>query len=428
MNFLKKKIQINKKPTNNQRLQKPLLRRQLSLRRLGTKFGGGPILGAAFLMATSAIGPGFLNNTSAFTQQLLTSFGFVILISVIIDIGAQLNIWRIITVSENRAQDLFNKLLPGLGYFLAIVVAFGGLAFNVGNIAGCGLGFEVLIGMDAKWGAAISCVVVLFIFWTKEAGKVIDLVVKILGIAMIGLTVYVMFASEPPFAKAIEHTFWPEEIDVKMIVALVGGTVGGYISFAGAHRLLDANVKGIAAIPQVNKSSVTGIIVTAVMRYVLFLAALGVVWAGAALTEKNPAASVFQVAAGNAGYKFFGVVLWCAAITSVIGASFTSVSFWKTFSPALEKNQRWLTSGFIIFSTLIFILLRQTPGSILIMAGILNGLILPVALAIMLIAVTKKNLFPSYHHPVWMQMAGWLIVALMTWMSILIIQPNIGKL
>lgn len=386
------------------------------------------ILGAAFLMATSAIGPGFLNNTSAFTQQLLTSFGFVILVSVVIDIGAQLNIWRIIAVSENRAQDLSNKLLPGLGYLLAVLVAFGGLAFNVGNIAGCGMGLEVLTGLDAKWGAVISCIIALFIFWTKEAGKAIDLFVKILGIAMIGLTVYVMFASHPPVGKALQHTFWPETIDVKMIVALVGGTVGGYISFAGVHRLLDANVKGIAAIPQVNRSSVSGIFITALMRYILFLAALGVVWAGATLAEKNPAASVFQIAAGDIGYKFFGVVLWSAAITSVIGASYTSVSFWKTFSPALEKNQRWLISCFIIFSTIIFVMLQQPPGAILVMAGILNGLILPVALAIMLIAVTKKKLFPSYRHPLWMHITGWLVVALMTWMSIIIIQQSINKL
>ncbi len=386
------------------------------------------ILGAAFLMATSAIGPGFLNNTSAFTQQLLTSFGFVILISVIIDIGAQLNIWRIITVSENRAQDLSNKLLPGLGYFLAALVAFGGLAFNVGNIAGCGLGLEVLTGIDAKWGAIISCIIALIIFWIKEAGRAIDVFVKVLGVAMIVITLYVMFASHPPYAKAFQHTFWPEKIDIQMIVALVGGTVGGYISFAGAHRLLDANIKGVEAIPQVNRSSVTGIVITAVMRYVLFLAALGVVWGGAMLAEKNPAASVFQLAAGNAGYKFFGVVLWSAAITSVIGASYTSVSFWKTFSPILEKNHRIIISAFIILSTVIFILLKQTPGNILIMAGILNGLILPVALAIMLVAVNKKKIFPHYQHPLWMQITGWVVVALMTWMSVIIIQQNIAKL
>ena len=65
-------------------------------------------------MATSAIGPGFLTQTSLFTEQLVASFGFVILISVLLDIGTQLNIWRIVTVSENRAQDLSNKVFPGL--------------------------------------------------------------------------------------------------------------------------------------------------------------------------------------------------------------------------------------------------------------------------------------------------------------------------
>lgn len=385
------------------------------------------ILGAAFLMATSAIGPGFLNNTSVFTKELLTSFGFVILVAILLDIGAQLNIWRIITVSEKRAQDLSNKLFPGLGYGLSFLVAFGGLAFNVGNIAGCGLGLEVLTSLDPKWGAAVSAIIALVIFGTKEAGKAIDLFVKILGMAMIGLTVYVMFVSHPPFGKAILHTFWPEKINIKMIVALVGGTVGGYISFAGAHRLLDAGIKGKAAIPKVNRSAVTGIVITSIMRYILFLAALGVVWSGALLSDKNPAASVFEIAAGNAGYKFFGIVMWAAAITSVIGASYTSVSFWKTFHPSLEKNERWLITGFIIVSTIAFIILRQPPSYILVMAGALNGMILPVALAIMLIAVTREKLFESYKHPVWMQITGWLVVGVMGWMAGILIVESLRK-
>jgi len=386
------------------------------------------ILGAAFLMATSAIGPGFLNNTSLFTQQVLTSFGFVILVSILLDIGTQLNIWRIVTVSENRAQDLANKLLPGLGIALAILVAFGGLAFNIGNIAGCGLGFEVISGLDAKWGAAISCVIALIIFWIKEAGKAIDTFVKILGVAMIGLTVYVTIASHPPLAEAAYRTIWPQKIDVNMIVALVGGTVGGYISFAGAHRLLDANVKGINAIPQVNRGAVTGILITSLMRYILFLAALGVVWHGATLGDKNPASSVFKIAAGEIGYKFFGVVMWSASITSVIGASFTSVSFWKTFHPNLEKNQRWLITGFIIFSTAVFILVNQPPSSILVIAGALNGVILPLALSVMLIAVSKHRLMGAYKHPFILQLIGWLVVAIMTYMSFFTIQQSVRKL
>ena len=115
------------------------------------------ILGAAFLMATSAIGPGFLTQTTVFTQQLAASFGFVIVLSILLDIGAQLNIWRVITMSELRAQDLANKVLPGLGYFLAALIVLGGLAFNIGNIAGSGLGLNVLTGLDTKYGAIISC-------------------------------------------------------------------------------------------------------------------------------------------------------------------------------------------------------------------------------------------------------------------------------
>ena len=60
-------------------------------------------------MATSAIGPGFLTQTTVFTKQLLASFGFVILVSVILDIFAQLNVWRVLAVSGKRGQDAANS-------------------------------------------------------------------------------------------------------------------------------------------------------------------------------------------------------------------------------------------------------------------------------------------------------------------------------
>jgi len=385
------------------------------------------ILGAAFLMATSAIGPGFLTQTSLFTEQLFTSFGFVILISILLDIGAQLNIWRIITVSEYRAQDIANKMLPGLGYFLAGLIAFGGLVFNIGNIAGCGLGVNVMTGGDVKTGAIISCVIALAIFWYKEAGKLIDNFAKILGLLMIGLTVYIAFASDPPVGDALYRSIWPEVIDEEKIVILVGGTVGGYISFAGAHRLLDAGIKGKDHLPQVTRSSVSGILVTATMRYILFLAALGVVAHGVKLAATNPAASVFQSAAGDLGYKFFGIVIWCAAITSVVGASFTSISFWKTLIPAVQKNEKIVVSAFIIASTIMFIALGN-PVKLLVLAGMVNGLILPVALAVILIAATKSSIVHQYRHPIILQFIGWIVVTIMSYLGYLTILKSLKSL
>lgn len=373
-------------------------------------------------MATSAIGPGFITQTTVFTQQLLTSFGFVILISILLDIAAQLNIWRIVAVTEMRAQDISNRLLPGMGYLLAVLIVIGGLAFNIGNIAGAGLGMDVIFGFDNDpkhpiIGAIISTVISLVIFWVKEAGLAMDWFARILGFVLIGLTLYVAISSQPPVLEAVHRSFVPLEIDIRAIVTLVGGTVGGYISFAGAHRLLDAGIKGRAVLPQVTRSSVTAILLASIMRILLFLAALGVVVAGGVLSPDNPAASVFEIAAGAAGYKIFGVVLWCAAITSVVGSAYTSVSFLRTLHPALDKQHRLLTTIFILISSGFFILAGIPPKNLLIAAGTLNGFILPVALALLLLAVTKRKIAGNYNHPLWMSIIGWLVVGIMGLMA-----------
>ncbi|NYF26273.1 Mn2+/Fe2+ NRAMP family transporter [Sporosarcina sp. JAI121] len=267
------------------------------------------LLGAAFLMATSSIGPGFLTQTTVFTQQLAASFGFVILISLILDVFTQMNIWRIIAVSGLRGQEIANKVVPGLGVFLAILIVMGGLAFNIGNVAGAGLGLNAMLGLDPIMGAIISATFAIFIFLVKEAGKAMDKVAQIAGLVMILLMLYVAFTTSPPVGEAIVNTFKPEQISIFAIVTLVGGTVGGYITFAGGHRLLDAGVKGIESLPEVTKSSVIGIMVTGVMRVALFLAVLGVVSKGLAIDPSNPPASVFQLAAGDIGYRMFGVIM-----------------------------------------------------------------------------------------------------------------------
>ncbi len=385
------------------------------------------VFGAAFLMANSSIGPGFLTQTTVFTQQLMTSFGFVILVSVLLDIGAQLNTWRVLTISELRAQDLGNKLFPGLGYLLMILVVLGGFAFNIGNIAGCGLGVNVLTGLSFQEGAVISCVIALILFWVKEIGKMLDVLTPFLGIIKIALTLIVAFAAHPPLAQMVHHTFIPETISTAAIVTIVGGTVGGYITFSGAHRLLDAGIKGKESIPQVNKSAISGVLISALMRFILFAAVVGVLSQGATLDNDNPAGSIFQSAAGQIGFKIFGVVLWSAAISSVIGASYTSVSFFKTFHPVFAKYERWFISLFIIITTIIFVLVGK-PRELLILAGAVNGLILPIALAVILIAATKKRLMKDYRHPLWMQLSGWFVVVAMSWMGYLAVMEMWGKL
>ncbi|RPI16724.1 MAG: divalent metal cation transporter [Lysobacterales bacterium] len=371
------------------------------------------LAGAMFLMATSAIGPGFITQTTQFTAQLGAAFAFAILASVLVDVAVQLNVWRVIGVSGLRAQDLADRMWSGLGAVLAGIVVLGGLVFNVGNVAGAGLGLEALLGLPARWGGALSAVLAVGVFLSRRAGVAMDRIVVVLGALMIVLTTYVALVSDPPVGDALRNSVLPERIDLLAITTLIGGTVGGYITYAGAHRLVDAGVQGVDRVGEISRAAVTGVLLTGAMRVLLFLAVLGVVSAGHALDPAHPAASAFEAAAGEVGRRVYGLVLWAAAITSVIGASYTSVSFFARAGASDGPRRSAGVVAFIAVSAAIYLAIGTAPVSLLVFAGAFNGILLPAGLAVMLwIAVGRPDLLGGYRYPrglIVMGVAGWLV-------------------
>ena len=375
------------------------------------------LLGAAFLMATSAIGPGFMTQTAVFTKDMGATFAFVILVSVIMSFVAQLNVWRVLAVSKMRGQDIANSVLPGLGYFITFLVCLGGLAFNIGNVGGAALGFQVLFDLDLKIAALVSGALGVIIFSFKSASKLMDKLTQILGAMMILLIGYVAFSTNPPVGTAIKETFIPSSVNLIAIITLIGGTVGGYIMFSGGHRLIDAGIIGEENLPQVNKSAILGMGVATIVRIFLFLAVLGVVSLGNQLDAGNPAADAFKIAAGTVGYKIFGLVFLAAALTSIVGAAYTSVSFLKTLFKVVKNYENLFIIGFIVVSTLILIFLGK-PVKLLVLAGSLNGLILPITLAITLIASKKEGIVGKYKHSNILFLLGWVVVVVTAYIGV----------
>ena len=379
----------------------------------------GALIGAAFIMATSAIGPGFLTQTAQFTQDFGPNFSFVILITTILFIGAQVNVWRVIGVSGLRGQDIANKIIPGLGYLVAFLVALGGLAFNIGNVGGAALGMNVMFNMNMTLGTVLSGLIAIFVFMSKNSNSLVDKITKFLALGMIIIVGYVAISNHPPVGEAVSRMVKPENPKglIFPIITLLGGSVGGYITFAGGHRLIDGGITGEENIKEITKSSLLGILVATMMRVLLFLAILAVVSKGLQLDPENPAASAFKFSAGAIVYKFFGLVLWSAAITSVIGAAYTSVSFLKTLNPFIDKYEKYFIIAFIAISTLIMAFIGK-PATLLILAGALNGLILPITLGIMLIASKRKDIVGDYKHPTWLLIFGLIVVLISAYTGI----------
>lgn len=365
------------------------------------------LITSIFLMVTSALGPGFLTQTANFTEQLDADFAFAIMLSLVIAFAAQVNIWRILSVSGMYAQDVANKVLPGLGYLVSFFIVLGGLAFNIGNVGGAGLGLNSIFKIDYTLGAIITGIIAVIIFISKNGQTIVDKFIQALGVVMLLLSFYVAFVTQPPVGAALQRTFNPSDIEslILPIITLVGGTVGGYISFSGGHRLIDNGITGKKNLKNASNSATYAILGSGIMRILLFLVFLGVVTTGASLDPSNPAASAFDIALGRPGEIIFGVILFSAGISSVIGAAYTSASFLKTFHPLIEKYNNLVIVAVIVFSTIVYAFIGQ-PVMLLILAGSLNGLILPLTLGTILIAAYRKNIVGDYKHPTWLTVLG----------------------
>ncbi|WP_352416626.1 NRAMP family divalent metal transporter [Oscillibacter ruminantium] len=381
------------------------------------------LFGAAFLMATSAIGPGFLTQTSKFTAQYGAPLILIVLLAILMDITAQMNIWSIVSVSKMRAQDVANRVLPGLGVALAILVAIGGLAFNVGNVGGVALGFNAMFGLNEKAGAVIAGCLGIIIFINKNAKTIMDKVATVLAAIILVTVLVVAIISQPPMGVVASSLTKFNEIP-SMFVALttlLGGSCGGYIAFSGAHRLLDAGISGPENVGHVRKSVLQGCATSGSVRILLFLAVLGTCMIGsqwnavnadAIINASNPAAEAFRLSAGNLGYRLFGLCLFSAGVSSVVGAAFTSVSFLKTLHPFIAKYERQFVVAFIAFSTVMMVVVGNA-AQLLIIAGAFNGLILPVSLGVMLLACRNKKIVgEDYKHPTWMIVLGVIVVCI----------------
>ncbi|WP_318441434.1 NRAMP family divalent metal transporter [Photobacterium leiognathi] len=377
-----------------------------------TSWQNKAILSVAFLMATTSVGPGFLTQTAVFTNIYKIDMAFPVFASMFITFGIVMNLWRIVGVSGLRIQDIANRVAPGMGYVVGILLALGAVAFNFGNVSGAALGINVLIGVDTTWGALFTGVVGCLLFVVHNASKRMDQMARYLGLFMIVLIAYVAMTSLPPMGETLQAAVLPTDMSNLLLptLTIVGGAVGGY--YTGAQRLVDVGLQGKDNVASIKKAAWAGISIAVVIRILLFLAVFGVIATGAVLDTSNPAADAFRQGAGEVGYFIFGLVLFVASITSVVGNSYMAISLIKTLFPMVARNEKAWCVGFIIITSLGTVTMNM-PILLLMLAGLINSIILPVVLAMVLAATRRKDIVGDYKHPMYLTVTGVLIVVVM---------------
>ena len=135
-----------------------------------------------------------------------------------------------------------------------------------------------------------------------------------------------------------------EEQRARLRQLIIMGKERGYITYAGAHRYLDSGLTGPEHVTSVHRASFTGILVTGVMRYVLFLAILGVVASGVVLdtstSAANPAGQAFGAVLGPVALAW-GLQHTSGASASLmltLEALFTALLAWRLYHETMDRR------------------------------------------------------------------------------------------
>ncbi len=93
--------------------------------------------------------------------------------------------------------------------------------------------------------------------YVKNSNSLVDKITKFLALGMIIIVGYVAISNHPPVGEAVSRMVRPENPKglIFPIITLLGGSVGGYITFAGGHRLIDGGITGEENIKEITKSS-----------------------------------------------------------------------------------------------------------------------------------------------------------------------------
>lgn len=383
------------------------------------------VLGAAFLMAASAVGPGFLIQTSRFSAEGGMPFFYAILFVTLADIVTKANIWSVVGASGMTGAQLADGVQKGLGTALTVMIVFGGLAFNVGNIGGAALGLSALCGLPERIGALVGGLLAAGIFCFHSAKRIVDRLAVILSAIIVAVVLAVCIRTQPPLLKTVTTLpqlrtlpgmFFP-------LITLLGGACGGYIPFSGAHRLLETGERTPASF---RRAAVLGASVSGLIRLLLFFCVIGACCAGRAfLSERaaaiagadNPAAQTFYLAAGEWGKRLFGVLLLCAGLACTVGAAYTSVTFLRTLHPLLARHERACILGMIGVSVLILLIFGRA-STFAVLAGTVNGFVLPLSLTCILLASGSRSIVGEYRHPLPLTIAGWIVAALSAMLAV----------
>jgi len=346
------------------------------------------------IISAAFIGPGTVTTAATagalFHLDLLWAVAFSTLACVLLqEVSARLAIVSGLTMG----QALIRRHGPTRGKWLNLLlggpVILGCAAYEAGNILGAVSGIQLLRPASTHFLTTALTLVVGIILWTgkREAiGYIMTILVGLMGVAFFLLAADLPYSLSHLFRAAIVPTI-PHGSEL-IVLALVGTTIVPYNVFLGS------GVSKGQTVPLMRLGLVISVVIGGLITSAILVAGT----AASSFSSFAELAQSLQANLGTLGALALGMGLFAAGFSSTITSPFAASVIASTVFSQGKAGQRWtwisvLSIGFVVGIS------GAKPIPVILLVQALNGLVLPLLTAFLILLINDRVLIPPSYRP-----------------------------
>ncbi|CAN5450822.1 Nramp family divalent metal transporter [soil metagenome] len=344
------------------------------------------------VISAAFIGPGTVTTAatagSLFQLDLLWAVTFATIACILLqEVSGRLTIVSGLTMGQALSKRYGNRKSTWLKYILGGPVIMGCAAYEAGNILGAVSGLNLISSIDVRLLTIAITAISAIILWTGKRnaiGWLMTFLVGLMGIAFFGLAADRPFSFLTYFQSSISPGL-PAGSEL-ITLGLVGTTIVPYNIFLGS------GISKGQTVPLMRIGVTISVLIGGLITAAILIAGTSV----KSFSNFNELADTLIQNSGPIGGWALGVGLFAAGFSSAITSPYAASIISSSVFDLNDKGQR-LTWILVLATGFAFGISGVKPIPVILTVQALNGLVLPLLTAYLIILINDGEIIPVEH-------------------------------
>lgn len=379
-------------------------------------FGPGALVAAAF------IGPGTVTACTLaganFGFALIWALVFATLATIVLqDMAARLGAGAGLGLGEAMmARASTGPMRWLLGGLVFAAIAIGNAAYEAGNLSGGALGLDAILAgtLDSRPAVLAIAAVAALVLWHGRYQVLERILISL--VVLMSLAFLASAALVRPDLGALAGGLVPRVPDGATLtaIALIGTTIVPYNLFLHAAAARD-KWPGGAGVQAARRETVVSVGLGGLISImVLTTAAASLFGRPGSIESAVDMARAIEPVFGTAARYLIGIGLLAAGLTSAItapmAAGYVMTELFPTPDAAQRRNRFRAVALAILGIGLAVSLLGLKPVSVILIAQVANGLLLPIVALVLIGVMNDRARLGTHTNGPLANLAGWAVV------------------